>query len=783
MSMNLPESFPGIGARPGGSAASPNAATVRRPWGLSARITFIMGGMLTLLVAASIALVNRALLQGFEEAELSIVGQNQALAAEALQRLPLRLNLAVADWATRDDADEFVRQPNKEFPDDHLTASSFQTLGIHLALFLDTADHLVWGATVDPDTGALTAADAVMADLAANEGALLRALRETAEAGGLVQSPAGVLYLAVHPIRPSDGSGPAAGLLIFGQRPDSGWEAQAAAILRRGNARLRVHQPALGPLPPPAQQAVARARASGEMLVTDSDDQNLHAYVVHRDVLGKAAVVMEIIMPRRIMAYGRTLAWILAAVLAGVQIAGMIVLWLLIQKFVGRPVRQLTAYVRALDIADPATHHAPLRGDDELSALATDFEVLARRQHADEAQLRRLATALEQMAECVVMMNAKGLIVYVNAAYEASIGHRREELLGFVPNHGPVETEQGRARRREMLRMISVEKRAWHGVLESCKPDGGLRYNETTVSPLLSTTGEIDGYVTVMRDVTGQRELESQLARAQKLEAIGQLAAGIAHEINTPVQYVGDNIRFVRDAFAEMDTLLGQLQGLAVSTPALAGALAGADLGFLREEVPRALDQSADGCQRIATIVKAMKEFSHPGQEKAPVDLNRAIQSTITVASNEWKYVAEVRTEFDAALPAVTCLPGEFNQVILNMLVNAAHAIGDVVGAGASGKGTITVSTRAVGEFAEIRISDTGGGITPEVRAKIFDPFFTTKAVGRGTGQGLAIAHDVIVNKHGGSIALESEPGKGATFIVRIPLLPPAGAQPAVQAA
>ncbi len=402
-------------------------------------------------------------------------------------------------------------------------------------------------------------------------------------------------------------------------------------------------------------------------------------------------------------------------------------------------------------------------------------------QYAADLQQRRLAAAVEHAADSIEILDARGNIVYVNAAYEARVGvplaaikgSRPEAILDYVADV-PVYDE--------MRRTIGTG-RHWQGVLRSRNVDGREFTDDTSVSPIRDAQGRISSYIVVKRDVAEKLELESQLARAQKLEAIGQLAAGIAHEINTPVQYVGDNIRFVRDAFAEMDTLLGQLQGLAVSTPALAGALAGADLGFLREEVPRALDQSADGCQRIATIVKAMKEFSHPGQEKAPVDLNRAIQSTITVASNEWKYVAEVRTEFDAALPAVTCLPGEFNQVILNMLVNAAHAIGDVVGAGAGGKGTITVSTRAVGEFAEIRISDTGGGITPEIRAKIFDPFFTTKAVGRGTGQGLAIAHDVIVNKHGGSIALESEPGKGATFIIRIPLMPPAGAQPTVQAA
>jgi signal transduction histidine kinase len=166
-----------------------------------------------------------------------------------------------------------------------------------------------------------------------------------------------------------------------------------------------------------------------------------------------------------------------------------------------------------------------------------------------------------------------------------------------------------------------------------------------------------------------------------------------------------------------------------------------------------------------------MKDFSHPGpQAMTPVDLNRAIESTITVASNEWKYVAEVETELDPELPPVPCLPGELNQVVLNLIVNGAHAIADVVGDGSAGKGVIKVSTRCDGEFAEIRIADTGTGIPVEARNKIFDPFFTTKEVGKGTGQGLSIAHDVVVHRHKGRISFDTELGRGTTFVIRLPL-------------
>jgi signal transduction histidine kinase len=196
-------------------------------------------------------------------------------------------------------------------------------------------------------------------------------------------------------------------------------------------------------------------------------------------------------------------------------------------------------------------------------------------------------------------------------------------------------------------------------------------------------------------------------------------------------------------------------------------------------EIPKAIQQSLEGVERVATIVRAMKEFSHPGTgQKSAVDLNHAIESTITVARNEWKYVAEVVTHFEPTLPQVPCLAGEFNQVVLNLIINATHAIADVVGDGAKGKGLITITTRQDKSWAEIRIQDTGAGIPEKIRNRIFEPFFTTKGVGKGTGQGLAISRSVIVDKHGGTIAFESQVGKGTTFIIRLPIQPgPAGEQ------
>lgn len=303
-----------------------------------------------------------------------------------------------------------------------------------------------------------------------------------------------------------------------------------------------------------------------------------------------------------------------------------------------------------------------------------------------------------------------------------------------------------------------------------------------------TSTYEKDGLIFadgLLSDVTERRLLEAQLRQAQKLESIGQLAGGIAHEINTPLQYVSDNTRFLRDSFNDVSALLNQHTSLIeacragnLSTQLVDEMEAGAedaDLEYLVAEAPKAIQEALDGIEQVSKIVKSMKEFASPSSAiKSAADLNQAIENTITVASSEWKPVAEVITEFDAELPPVLCLLGEFNQVILNLLINAMHAIADVVGDGHSGKGRITVSTRREGDWAVVRVADTGTGIPEAVREKVFDPFFTTKPVGTGTGQGLAISHTVVVEKHGGQISFESEVGQGTTFIVKIPLNPSA---------
>lgn len=285
----------------------------------------------------------------------------------------------------------------------------------------------------------------------------------------------------------------------------------------------------------------------------------------------------------------------------------------------------------------------------------------------------------------------------------------------------------------------------------------------------------------MLYSIDERKSLEAQLLQSQKLEAVGQLAAGIAHEINTPTQYVSDNIHFLKDAFKDYGNLIHEYQKLveagrlgAVSTELLNTVVEmeeEVDLEYISEEIPTAIEQALEGLQKIATIVRAMKEFSHPGSdEMEAVDVNLLLANTITISKNEWKYVAKIETRLQPGLPLVMGCANQLSQVFLNMIVNAAHAIAGVGGEKLEVDGCIEISSRLNGDNIEVKIADNGPGIPAALRDKVFNPFFTTKEVGKGTGQGLAITHNIIADKHQGELRLEQSSKGGAAFVISLPV-------------
>jgi len=375
-------------------------------------------------------------------------------------------------------------------------------------------------------------------------------------------------------------------------------------------------------------------------------------------------------------------------------------------------------------------------------------------------------------AGIIVVDPTDGKIIDVNNKIVDFIGKEKKDIMG-------------KSWENNFESMISMEKLLSNKDLRLLNSDAVLRIDGNAHMPVNLSVFNINwsgkkSKAVIIFDKSKQKDMERQIVHMQKLESIGQLAAGIAHEINTPTQYVGDNITFLKTSFASfLDYLSFVSESIEKNrdnsdidklSELIGGKYKELDLDFLTEEIPDAIDQSKEGVARIAQIVSAMKKFSHPGtDEKKYANINESIENTVTVARNEWKYVADVNLDLDSSIGGIPCYPGDLNQVFLNIVVNAAHAISDKF-SNADQKGEINISTKTHNDMVYISIKDNGGGIPEEIKNRIFDPFFTTKEVGKGTGQGLSIAHDIIYEKHGGTIEVNSKIGEGTEFIIGLPM-------------
>jgi two-component system, NtrC family, sensor kinase len=508
------------------------------------------------------------------------------------------------------------------------------------------------------------------------------------------------------------------------------------------------------------------------------------------------------------------LAWGLLLI---VIVAGLL---LSVSRAIARPIIALTRSAEHIAQGD-LDQVTPVTTRDEVGLLGTQFNRMVA--HLKEAQARLNASekrnrALLESASAAMIGIAlvevegprKAVFRYVNQAVCQLSGYDEDDLLGMSVNILIHPEDLGRIW-RAFRRNRQYDSHASPAVIRGMRKDGLVVPVEVATS-----ITDYDGRAVLsvfIRDISEKVQAEEQLRRhqeqleqtvlertrdlrdsleklkttqsqllhAEKLASIGQLAAGIAHEINTPAQFIGDNTQFLRQAITDLARVFSAYRELpgAFGKERLNAEMVARveriqkeiDVDFLLQETPLAIDQILDGVERISKIVSSMREFAHPGgKEKTPVDLNRALENTMTVARNEWKYSATFEMDLDPDLPDVYCLPNEINQVFLNVLVNASQAIRDKVQDNDAGLGLIRISTRTEGDKVEIRISDTGGGIPKDIQARVFDPFFTTKDVGKGTGQGLAIAHGVVVEKHQGEITFESREGEGTTFIIRLPV-------------
>jgi PAS domain S-box-containing protein len=598
------------------------------------------------------------------------------------------------------------------------------------------------------------------------------ASRGTAPVAGWLNTSVGPMVVASRPILKSDASGPVAGSLIMARRLDP---ARLSAELSVLPSEVVVHGSGSEPIAPSLHEFARQlSQASGGAMLMLRDD-DMSDFGFFRDINGRPAFLLETRMPRSILATGRETTHGLAVLLTGFGLLIFALLLVAIRFAVSRPLGRLASHMQLLRETGEFHPADGAQSGDEIGTLAQSFNELIVAREKTEQELRSLSAVAEHADEAIVILSSDGTVAWVNPAFERSRMLSCADIAGRRPN----EVFKGRddpAMYRSIWELARTGK-AWKGRLRTELNDGRVVTEDVVVSPVLRNGEKVPAsYVMLMHDVTARIALEAQLAQSQKLEAVAQLAAGVAHEVNTPAQYVDGNIRFLEEAFA---TLTEAIRKIAAQTDAADnGVVPAADLvrllelseiDYLQTEVPLAIRQTIEGVAHISSIVQSMKDLTKPAPDFVPANLNTIIESAVDVARNEWSDTAEIHLELDPDLPFVPCLPDSINQVVINLLANAADAIGENRTARGGSSGHVTIATRRVTAGVEIRVTDDGVGMTEAVQKRIFDPFFSTKPVGKGTGQGLAIVHSVLA-RHGGSISVDSTPGRGSCFSCRLPL-------------
>ena len=403
------------------------------------------------------------------------------------------------------------------------------------------------------------------------------------------------------------------------------------------------------------------------------------------------------------------------------------------------------------------------------------------------ANLEGFKRTLDQTSDCVFMFDPQTfLFTYVNHGGLNLTGYSEKEL--YAMTLADLGTDCTTDKLTKTLEPLIEDPTESLMMQTTYRRKNGIEVPVEIFIQYISPTGVSGRFFSIVRNISKRlleekekEQMQTKLLHTQKLESVGELAAGIAHEINTPIQYVSSNLSFVDEAFSDflellqkyhlLLTMFQQKEDPRQQVADINDFMKEIDIQYLVEEIPEAIQQAKDGVDRVSKLVMAMKDFSHPGsKEKEQANINKIIQTTLQISRNEWKYCADVDLMLAEDLPMVHCHPTDIGQVVLNLLLNAAHSIKERLGKHPdSHKGLITLQTLYSDDAISLRITDNGCGIPQNIIDKIFDPFFTTKEVGKGTGQGLAITRNVITSKHGGEIDVASEVGRGTTFTIHLP--------------
>ena len=765
-----------------------------------------------------ISLVNASarfiLLKSFSNLEEEYCIKNVQRAFNAVTTEKNNLLSHASDYATWDDTYAFTENLNPAFITSNITPDTFINLNINFFIIMDKSGQVIVSHGYDLIKNEPLAISTNLLDQIINLPNSQNPNLKSGSAGFVLINDQPIL-MAYHPILTSRSEGPQHGVLVIGRFLGDSFAAQLSNTTQLSiqiesyiNSTLRL------------EFEGAKQVTDGETTISINplNSKNIAGYMMVEDVFNNPVMILKAAMDRDIYNHGYdTILFFIYIVFFGSLFFILTALYLLDSQVTSRII-SLSRSVIGVRLSGHLADRVPIKGKDEISSLGNAINEMLQSLEAADYRLRHSRDELEKLIEnrtaelvqvnldlkheitehelgrkalseayneihliississIMIGVDNNGMVTLWNDVASKLLSLSSDDVVGLDFFALPINWNRDKIAQEAAECVKSNKNIRMADILLRHQTDG-IRILGITLTPLFLKDKEHPGFLLIGADITERRLLEDQVGRSNKLEAIGQLAAGVAHEINTPTQLVGSNLRFLGQ---QLDTILGWLDKLhqqkdaAKTESKIPSLIMGsekdvtlAQLEYFKQEAPKAIEQSLEGIDRISHIVTAMRFFTHPGSENKEIaDLNQIIQNAISLSRNEWKIIAEIKTDLDPNLPGVECLPIELSQVVLNIIINAIHAIQD----SGEEKGQIVIVSRQAGELIEVSITDNGTGIPKEIQSKIFDPFFTTKDIGRGTGQGLAIAYTVIVKKHGGTLEFESETGKGTTFIIRLP--------------
>ncbi len=781
--------------------------------------TLFITSIITILVFLFLTLVTRYyLIENISRFEKENCIKNAIRTAELFEHDNSHLIDIVSEYAKWDETYEYTQTLDPDYLDAYFSSDALVDLNINYFAYIDPDNVIKQSRGYDNDPDQLTTLPIEFSAMIATQ-PFFQGIDNRGEVVGIVRLKKGPFLFSAQPVVKTNGEGPSRGSIILGRYIDHSY---SALLSRTTQSNVLVEPYSESNLRDELVMAETEIGRSGDTYTRLVDRHTFAGYVVIHDVFSDPVLIIRSDLDRdlfnQVLGVIRTFIIVL---IAGAVLLSIILIFALDREIIQR-ISQLSNSVKRIRFGLRPTDRLPVTGNDEIASLAAEINQMLSALEEYDRELTRSKVELEKrisertsellvlnmelkheikerelgekalietyhennqilgsISSMIIGVNSDKMVAQWNEVASTLLRLPMNEVMGKNFFHLPIDWNWDDIRKQTETCVDKNSRIRMDDILLTF-PGENPRIIGITITPLFLKDEKHPGFLIVGSDITERRLLEQKLSQSSKLEAIGQMAAGIAHEINTPTQLVGSNLRYIRQQILDILSLIDLITDVnknvkeGTATPemgyALQKAAEAAHVDFFRKEAPKAISDSLEGIDRISHIVSAMRYFSHPATDtKVKGDVNQIIQNALSLSRNEWKTVAEVETDLDEDLPPIDCHPSELSQTILNLIINAVHAIKDVIKSTPDYKGKITIASCKAGHAIEIRVTDTGTGIPEDIRDKVFNPFFTTKDVGIGTGQGLALCYTAIVNKHCGTIEFESEVGQGTTFIIHIP--------------